>query len=86
MQANFADLWADEKWCDVTLACDDGRTMRAHRIILCAGSRYLGRVLSPVAAGTEAFVVLKDCSYADIRLVVQFMYSGAIEVAEVGWK
>lgn len=83
MQTKFADLWSQEKWCDVTVACDDGQTIRAHRIILCAGSQYLERVLSPVSANTEAYVILHDCSYEDVRLIVQFMYSGMINVAEV---
>lgn len=83
MQSKFVELLQQQKWCDVTLACDDGRTLRAHRIILCAASVYLERVLSPVSTTCDAYVILKQCPYTDIELILRFLYGGVIEVAEV---
>lgn len=85
LQSQFKQLHKQMKWCDVTLACDDGRTLRGHRMMLCAGSQYLDRVLSSstTMAPCETYVILKDCPFDDIRLVVEFLYCGLVDVSVV---
>lgn len=83
MHSKLSESLLLEKWCDVTLACDDGRTLRAHRVLLCAGSQYFERILPPASVASDIYVVIKDCPFDDVAHLVRFLYSGAVNVTEV---
>lgn len=83
LQSMFVrNLWQD-RFCDVTLACKDGQTIRAHRAILCACSGYFDTVFTGDILGNDTLVIMKDCDFADMALLLQFMYYGEIDVDEV---
>lgn len=75
------------RFCDVTLACEGGRTLKAHRTVLCANSTYFNKIFSNTTSNTfdhhNIVIVLKDCKYADVRLILQFMYNGEINITHV---
>lgn len=77
----FANLLRQNRFCDVTLACDNGETLMAHRAILCSCSEYFSRVFCSVEK--DAVVILKDCNYDDVKLIIQFIYNGEINVEQV---
>lgn len=53
------------------------KILRAHRVILCAGSGYLENVLSMSTKDTEhPTVVLCNIQHRDLKLLVDFMYTG----------
>lgn len=83
LQSMFALQYLQDRFCDVTLACKNGQTIRAHRTILCACSGYFDTVLADGSSGKDTLVIMKDCDYQDIQLLVQFMYYGEINVNEV---
>ena len=41
----FGDLRQDQKFADVTLACEDGQQVEAHKVILVASSPFLLNIL-----------------------------------------
>jgi len=75
----FGSLRDEELFVDVSLATSDKQIIRAHRVLLSAGSAYLEEVLS-VATSEHPTVVLSGVKYKDLKLLVDFMYSGEISV------
>lgn len=74
------------RFCDVKLACEDGRIALAHRTVLCANSIYFNKIFSRSASPIfeyQTIIVLKDCKFDEVNLIVQFMYSGEINITQV---
>ncbi|XP_060523987.1 protein bric-a-brac 1-like isoform X2 [Cylas formicarius] len=83
-QANLlrvcAQLLRDERLVDVTLACaDEGRCIRAHKVVLSACSAYF-RALFDDYPARHPIVILKDVRFAELRTLVEFMYKGEVSV------
>lgn len=75
----FDRLRSEELFVDVTLASQDRQVIRAHRCLLSAGSGYLEKVLA-LAPSDHPTVVLCHIKYKELKLLVDFMYSGEIAV------
>lgn len=80
----FRDLREDQDFFDVTLACDGGRTLRAHRVILSACSLFFKKMLrSCVTAGQpNPMIYLRGVKLADLESVLDFMYHGEVNVGQ----
>ncbi|XP_049829209.1 protein abrupt-like isoform X2 [Schistocerca gregaria] len=78
LQVMFSQLLERESFCDVTLACE-GRTLRAHKVVLSACSTYFDTIFSQYEE-KNPIVILKDVKFADIRALVEFMYRGEINI------
>lgn len=78
LQSMFSQLLEREAFCDVTLACD-GKTIRAHKIVLSACSTYFETLLSQYEE-KDPILIMKDVKYVDIKCLVEFMYRGEINV------
>lgn len=83
MHAMFALQRQQDRFCDVTLVCKDGRTIKAHRAILCACSAFFDSFLTNENCGKDTIVILKDCQLEEVALLIEFMYSGEIIVPQV---
>lgn len=75
----FDRLRLEELFVDVTLATADRQIIRAHRVLLSAGSAYLERVLS-ITTCDHPTIVLSNIRYKELKLLVDFMYTGEIAV------
>ncbi|KAL3278695.1 hypothetical protein HHI36_016231 [Cryptolaemus montrouzieri] len=78
LQTMFSQLLEREAFCDVTLACD-GKTIKAHKIVLSACSTYFETILSQYEE-KDPILIMKDVKYVDIKCLVEFMYRGEINV------
>lgn len=84
----FRDLRNEEDFFDVTLACDDtsgqGRTLRAHKVILSACSNFMKQLLRSCAAAgqTNPMIYLRGVKLADMEAVLDFIYHGEVNVAQ----
>ncbi|KAJ8921777.1 hypothetical protein NQ315_008403 [Exocentrus adspersus] len=78
LQTMFSQLLEREAFCDVTLACE-GRTIKAHKIVLSACSTYFEAILSQYEE-KDPILIMKDVKYVDIKCLVEFMYKGEINV------
>ncbi|XP_044259799.1 uncharacterized protein LOC123008185 [Tribolium madens] len=78
LQTMFSQLLEKEAFCDVTLACE-GRTIKAHKIVLSACSTYFETILSQYEE-KDPILIMKDVKYVDIKCLVEFMYKGEINV------
>ncbi|KAG8332857.1 hypothetical protein J6590_012623 [Homalodisca vitripennis] len=75
----FSQLLQDESLVDVTLACAEGHSIRAHKVVLSACSSYF-QSLFVDHPGRHPIVILKDVSFSELRTLVEFMYRGEVNV------
>lgn len=75
----FSQLLHDESLVDVTLACSEGASIRAHKVVLSACSSYF-RSLFVDHPSRHPIVILKDVSLEELRTLVDFMYKGEVNV------
>ena len=78
----FSQLLLNENFTDVMLACEGGRTLKAHKVVLSACSSYFEQLFLEFRE-RNPIVVLKDVSFADAQALVEFMYKGEINVTHV---
>lgn len=83
LQSMFVHQIAQNRFCDVTLACKEGQTIKVHGAVLGACSGYFDSVLTGDTSGKDTLVIMKDCDFVDMKLLVKFMYYGEIQVDEV---
>lgn len=75
----FSQLLQDESLVDVTLACSEGASIRAHKVVLSACSSYFQTLFLDHPA-RHPIVILKDVRFEELRTLVDFMYKGEVNV------
>lgn len=85
LQTMFSWQLEQERFLDITLASQDGQTIKAHRAVLCAASGYFDTVLTNTTVGKETLVILKDINFDEIKQIIDFVYHGEISVEQVVW-
>ena len=75
IRESFRKLREEERLCDVTLATDDGKHIKAHKMILSAGSDFFSDVFKK-SDHTNMLIYLKGISNADLDNVIDFLYNG----------
>ncbi|CAH0553878.1 unnamed protein product [Brassicogethes aeneus] len=75
----FSQLLRDESLVDVTLACSEGHSIRAHKVVLSACSSYF-QTLFVDHPSRHPIVILKDVRFAELRTLIDFMYKGEVNV------
>ena len=100
MVASFKHLRDEKSFCDVTLACKltsskfltrqlffpsegDGQSCKAHKMILSACSPYFKALLEENPA-KHPIIILKDVPFQHLTAILEFMYAGEVNVAQVG--
>ena len=73
------NLFSDNSFSDVTLACDDNKQLTAHKVILSASSSFFKRILlnNP---HQHPLIYLKGIRHQDLESVLKFIYLGEAEV------
>lgn len=79
LQTMFSSLLDRGFFCDVTLACQD-KTIRAHRVVLCACSVYFDGLLTNHAHERNPIIIMNNAKFNDIKCLIEFMYKGEINV------
>ena len=72
---SFKTFRNDQKLCDVTLATDDGHQVKAHKIILSAGSDFFSEIFSKCNQ-TNMLVYLKGIRKTNLENITNFLYNG----------
>ena len=69
----FKNLREDPDFADVTLACEDGEQVEAHKVILAASSPFfqslLGRIKHP-----HPLIYMRGMKSEDLLAIVDFLY------------
>ena len=75
----FGNLREDNDFADVTLACEDGQQVEAHKVILAASSPFfqklLGRNKHP-----HPLIYMRGMESGDLLAIVDFIYCGEANV------
>ncbi|KAB7503906.1 Protein bric-a-brac 2 [Armadillidium nasatum] len=82
MTAVFDQLLQEEVFVDVTLSCDGGAQLRAHKVVLAACSPYFQAVLQNNPCKHPIIILPRDVAFADLRAIIEFVYRGEIDVAQ----
>jgi len=74
-------LKQEKELLDVILACEDGHQIRAHKLILSAGSLFFRDILTKIKH-TEPLLYMHGMKNHDLQKIIEFVYTGEINVAE----
>ncbi|CAG0899516.1 unnamed protein product [Darwinula stevensoni] len=78
--ATFESLRSQEMLVDATLFCD-GQALKAHKLVLCAGSGYFERTLHR-DTHRDTWMYFFGVDVNLLKLLIDFMYRGEVEVPE----
>ena len=75
----FAVLRADKEFTDVTLACEDGQQVEAHRVVLVALSPFFLNILKR-NKHPHPLIYLRGVGSENLLAIVDFLYHGQANV------
>ena len=81
MKNVFREMREGQELFDVTLACDDGTYLEAHRIVLAACSTFFRNILRQ-NPHQHPLIYLKGVTFTDLQSVLNFMYHGEVNIAQ----
>ena len=75
----FQQLFLDTDFADVTLACDDGQVVLAHRVVLAFFSPFFKAILSK-SSHPSTLVHLQGVNIEQIKQMLKFIYLGSVQI------
>ena len=75
----FGDLRQDKEFADVTLACEDGQQVEAHKVILVASSPFFLNILKRIKH-PHPLIYMTDVKSNNLMAMVDFMYQRGANV------
>ena len=79
VKSAFGNLRESTDFADVTLACEDGHQIEAHKIILAASSPFFDKVLQR-NKHPHPLIYLRDFKSEDLMAILDFLYLGEANV------
>ena len=77
----FNDLRRDTDFSDVTLVCDEGQQIDAHRIVLAASSQIFSSLLKK-NDHFHPMIYMRGLKAKDLMAIVDFIYHGEVEIEQ----
>ncbi len=89
LTSTFGELRAESDLLDATIVCE-GQVLRAHKLVLSASSSVFrqlfrsngGLISHSASALSEPVIMMLDVKADDLRLLLNFMYEGQVNVAQ----
>ena len=78
---SFSALRTDLELADVTLACEDGETVEAHRLVLASSSPYFNTILRR-SKHPQPLVYMRGVGAELLHSILDFMYQGEANVSQ----
>ena len=75
----FENLRKGSDFADVTLACEDGQQIEAHKVILAASSPFFQKLLQR-NKHTHPLIYMRGMKFDDLLAIVDFLYLGEADV------
>ena len=75
----FGNLRGDTDFIDVTLACEDGRQLKAHKVVLAAMSPFFQEILKR-NQHPHPLIYLRGLKLDDLKAILDFLYCGEANV------
>ena len=79
VKVSFGNLREDKHFTDVTLACEDGQQLEAHKVILAASSPFFQKLLEQ-NKHPHPLVYMRGLKSGDLLAIVDFLYFGKAKV------
>lgn len=77
----FGNLREDKEFTNVTLACEDGQQIEAHKVILAASSPFFQNLLTKNGKKHHhPLIYMKGIKFEDLCAIVDFLYLGEANV------
>ena len=80
IRSTWQELQVNKEFCDVTLACSDGK-IEGHKIIMSHSSPVLKDILKQTS-GQNPVIYLRGVEYKTLESLVTFLYQGKVSVIE----
>ena len=77
----FGQLRGDKELSDVTLACEDGQQIEAHKVILASSSPFFMELLRK-NKHDHPLIYMRGLKFEDLAAVVDFLYLGEANVSQ----
>jgi len=81
IRESFKGFRDEQEYFDVTLACDDGSTIEAHKMILSAGSQLFKNIFRK-SKHPSPFVYFKGINRLYLDYVLDFLYNGEVNISQ----
>ena len=79
MSVSFGELRADNDFTDITLACEDGKQIEAHKVVLASSSPFFRELLRR-NRNPHTLVYMKGLKSEDLIAMMDFLYKGETNV------
>ena len=79
VNSSFGKLRGDKEFTDVTLVCDDGQQMEAHKVILASSSPFFEKILQK-SKHPHPLIFLRGFQSEDFSSILDFLYFGEANV------
>jgi rubrerythrin len=79
ISTSFKDIRTDQDFADVTLACEEGKLILAHRIILATSSNYFRKLLKNLNH-PHPLLFMRGFTKNQLEYVVDFIYHGEVNI------
>ena len=76
LRGMMQEMMTSENFADVTLVCDDKKTVGAHRNILSACSPVFKDILLMSTQSNHPVIYLRGIQYSEVESILQFLYLG----------
>ena len=77
--SSFANLKSDTDFSDVTLVCEDGQQLEAHKAILATSSPFFNKLLKK-NKHPHPLIIMRGVNYDDLSAIIDFLYVGEANV------
>ena len=77
----FHNITLENGCKDVTLASDDGQIVEVHKLVLCAGSKFLNELLS-LQESSCSWIHLSGFQHNELEELVAFLYTGELQLSK----
>ena len=81
LSKTFSGLFNKSDFSDVTLVCEDDKTINAHKFILCSSSSFFEKILL-LNPHNNPMIYLKGIKFTELESIVRFIYLGKTEVRQ----
>ena len=79
--SGFKDLRSDEEFTDVTLACEDGQQIGAHKVVLTTSSPLFRNLLKS-NRHQHPLIYMRGIKSEDLVAIIDFLYCGEANVCQ----
>ena len=79
VSSSFGDLRGDSDFTDVTLACEDGKQVEAHKVILASSSPFFKDILKR-NKHPHPLIFMRGLKSEDLVAIVDFLYFGETNI------